>query len=40
MLRWWLIFRWISEVHGDALAKLRLALVLAGVTLIVAFALH
>lgn len=40
MLRWWLIFRWISEVHEDALAKLRLALALAGVTLIVAVALH
>jgi hypothetical protein len=38
MLQWWLNLRWASETHADALAKLDLAMVLCGATLLVAFA--
>lgn len=38
MLQWWLNLRWASEAHAETLAKIDLAILLVGATVLVAFA--
>jgi hypothetical protein len=40
MVQWWLNLRWASEAYEETLAKIDLAILLFGVTMLVALALR
>ena len=40
MVQWWLNLRWAAEAHAETLAKIDLAMVLFGATVLILIALR
>ena len=40
MMQWWLNLRWASHAYAETLAKIDVAVVLFGATVLIAFALR
>lgn len=40
MMQWWLNLRWASDAYSETLAKIDVALLLFGATVLIAFALR